>query len=39
MVGAESVAVGRHLGPLELRGSKPLVAYEIVGLSDDEVRA
>jgi class 3 adenylate cyclase len=40
MVGAEEVAVARPLGPLELRGfSKPLVAYEIVGLSDDEVRA
>jgi class 3 adenylate cyclase len=40
MVGAEEVAVGRLLGPLELRGfAKPLVAYEIVGLSDDEVRA
>jgi class 3 adenylate cyclase len=40
MVGAESVAVGRPLGPLELRGfSKPLAAYEIVGLRDDEVRA
>jgi class 3 adenylate cyclase len=40
MVGAEDVAVGRLLGPLELRGfAKPLVAYEIVGLSDDEVRA
>jgi class 3 adenylate cyclase len=40
MVGAEDVAVGRLLGPLELRGfAKPLVAYEIVGLSDDEVCA
>jgi adenylate cyclase len=40
MVGAEDVAVGRLLGPLELRGfAKPLVAYEIVGLSDDEVSA
>ncbi len=39
MVGAEEVAVGREVGPIELRGfSKPLVAYEIVGLSDDEVR-
>jgi len=40
MAGAEEVAVGRSLGPLELRGfSKPLVTYEIVGLSEDEVRA
>ena len=40
MAGAEEVAVGRSLGPLELRGfSKPLVAYEIVGLSEDEVPA
>jgi class 3 adenylate cyclase len=40
MAGAEHVALGREVGPLELRGfSKPLVAYDIVGLSDDEVRA
>ena len=40
MAGAEEIAVGRSLGPLELRGfSKPLVAYEIVGLSEDEVPA
>jgi GAF domain-containing protein len=40
MVGAEDVALGREVGPLELRGfSKPLVAYEIVGLKDDEVSA
>ena len=40
MAGAEEVAVGRSLGALELRGfSKPLVTYEIVGLSEDEVRA
>ena len=40
MVGAEDVALGREVGPLELRGfSKPLVAYEIVGLKEDEVPA
>jgi hypothetical protein len=34
------VALGREVGPLELRGfSKPLVAYEIVGLKEDEVPA
>ena len=39
MAGAGDVAVAREVGPLELRGfSKPMVAYEIVGLSD-EVRA
>jgi adenylate cyclase len=40
MVGAEEVAHGREVGQLELRGfSRPLVAYEIVGLSDNEVPA
>lgn len=36
MVGAEEVAVAHEVGPIELRGfSKPVVAYEIVGLSDE----
>ena len=39
MAGAGDVAVAHEVGPIELRGfSKPMVAYEIVGLSD-EVRA
>ena len=33
---AEEVAVAHEVGPIELRGfSKPVVAYEIVGLSDE----
>jgi class 3 adenylate cyclase len=40
MAGAEDVAQGREIGRLELRGfSRPLVAYEIVGLSHNEVSA
>ena len=36
MVGAEEVAVAQEVGPIELRGfSKPVVAYEIVGLKDE----
>jgi class 3 adenylate cyclase len=39
MAGADHAVLGREVGPLTLRGfSRPLVAYEIVGLSDDEVR-